>query len=86
MQFGFGIFHCVKGGLSFSQWKISILFSLTTFVFNFIIKFVPLNKLNFFSKNRKNIIEEVNNLNPIEIEMNSLDDIPKKTYEKKYLL
>ena len=86
VQFGFGIFHCVKGGLSFSQWKISILFSLTTFVFNFIIKFVPLNKLNFFSKNRKDIIEEVNNLNPIEIEMNSLDDIPKKTYEKKYLL
>ena len=86
VQFGFGIFHCVKGGLSFSQWKISILFSLTTFVFNFIIKFVPLNKLKFFSKNRKDIIEEVNNLNPIEIEMNSLDDIPKKTYEKKYLL
>ena len=86
VQFGFGIFHCVKGGLSFSQWKISILFSLTTFVFNFIIKFVPLNKLNFFSKNRKDLIEEVNNLNPIEIEMNSLDDIPKKTYEKKYLL
>ena len=86
VQFGFGIFHCVKGGLSFSQWKISILFSLTTFVFNFIIKFVPLNKLNFFSKNRKDLIEELNNLNPIEIEMNSLDDIPKKTYEKKYLL
>ena len=86
VQFGFGIFHCVKGGLSFSQWKISILFSLTTFIFNFIIKFVPLNKINLFSSNKKDLIEEVDNLNPIEMEMQSMDDLPKKTYVKKYLL
>ena len=86
VQFGFGIFHCVKGGLSFSQWKISILFSLTTFIFNFIIKFVPLNKINLFSSNKKDLIEEVDNLNPIEMEMQSMDDVPKKTYVKKYLL
>ena len=86
VQFGYGIFHCVHGGLSFSQWKISILFSLTTFIFNFIIKFVPLNKINLFSSNKKDLIEEVDNLNPIEMEMQSMDDLPKKTYVKKYLL
>ena len=86
VQFGFGIFHCVKGGLSISQWKISILFSLTTFIFNFLIKFVPLNKINIFSNNKKDLIEEVDNLNPIEMEMQSMDEIPKKIYVKKYLL
>ena len=86
VQFGFGIFHCVKGGLSFSQWKISILFSLTTFIFNFIIKFVPLDKLNIFSRNKRDLIEEADKLNPIEMEMKSLDDVPKKEYVKKYLL
>ena len=93
VQFGYGIFHCVKGGLSFSQWKICILFSLTTFIFNFIIKFIPLNKIMEFTINKirnKDLKKEVNNLNPIEIELESAiddtEDDSKKTYNKKYLL
>ena len=93
VQFGYEIFHCVKGGLSFSQWKICILFSLTTFIFNFIIKFIPLNKIMEFTIKKirnKDLKKEVNNLNPIEIELESAiddtEDDSKKTYNKKYLL
>jgi len=87
VQFGYGIFHCVKGGLSFSQWKISILFSLTTFLFNFIIKFVPLNKVIDSFINKKDLKDEINNLNPLEIELESvIDDNSNKKYVKKYLL
>ena len=87
VQFGYGIFHCVKGGLSFSQWKISILFSLTTFLFNFIIKFVPLNKMIDSFTNKKDLKDEINNLNPLEIELESvIEDNPNKKYVKKYLL
>ena len=32
------------------------------------------------------LIEEADKLNPIEMEMKSLDDVPKKEYVKKYLL
>ena len=87
VQFGYGIFHCVKGGLSFSQWKISILFSLTTFLFNFIIKFVPLNKVIDYFTNKRDLKDEINNLNPLEIELESvIEDNPNKKYVKKYLL
>ena len=89
VQFGYGIFHCVRGGLSFSQWKISILFSLTTFLFNFIIKFVHLNKFIDSFMNKKDLKTEVNSLNPIEIELESAldeNENENKTYIKKYLL
>ena len=89
VQFGCGIFHCVRGGLSFSQWKISILFSLTTFLFNFIIKFIPLNKAIDSFMNKKDLKTEVNNLNPIEIELEAIMDENEnvnKTYIKKNLL
>ena len=87
VQFGHGIFHCVKGGLSFSQWKISILFSLTTFLFNFIIKFVHLDNIVNFFHNKEVLKTEVNSLNSIEIELESaMDENQNKKYIKKYLL
>ena len=39
------VFHCVKGGLSLEQWGICLGFSLSTMVFNFIFKLIPLEKL-----------------------------------------
>ena len=44
-QFGFCFFHCVKGGLSLEQWAICLGFSISTMVFNFIFKLIPLEKL-----------------------------------------
>ena len=72
VQFGYGIFHCVHGGLSFNQWKICILFSLTTFLFNFVIKFIPLQKMIDAFLNKKDIKKDINSLNPMEIEMESV--------------
>ena len=87
VQFGYGIFHCVKGGLSFSQWKISILFSLTTFLFNFIIKCVPLDKKINSCGKKEDLKDEINKLNPLEIEFESvIDEGSNKKYIKKYLL
>ena len=72
VQYGSGIFHCVNGGLSLSQWKICIIFSITTFIFNFAIKFIPLEKRidSYFEKkqNKKKNIYLLNN----EIEMSGL--------------
>ena len=44
VQYGFGVFHCVKGGLSFTQWTLCLIFASTTFLFNAIIKIIPLDK------------------------------------------
>ena len=44
VQYGFGVFHCVKGGLSLTQWTLCIVFSSTTFLFSIIIKTIPLDK------------------------------------------
>ena len=44
VQYGFGVFHCVKGGLSFTQWTLCLIFASTTFLFSAIIKIIPLDK------------------------------------------
>jgi hypothetical protein len=44
VQYGSGIFHCVKGGLSFTQWTLCLIFSLSTFLFGILIKIIPLDK------------------------------------------
>ena len=44
-QFGRIVFHCVNGGLAKWQWLIVFAFSLSTMVFNFIIKLIPLEKV-----------------------------------------
>ena len=44
-QLGNRVFHCVHHGLSPIQWVICIGFSLSTMLFNFIIKLIPLEKL-----------------------------------------
>ena len=44
-QFGYKVFHCVHYGLSPLQWGICLGFSVSTMVFNFIIKLIPLEKL-----------------------------------------
>ena len=45
IQYGFGVFHCVLGGLSFRQWVICLLFSLSTFIFSILIKLIPIHRL-----------------------------------------
>ena len=44
VQYGFGVFHCIKGGLSFTQWTLCLIFASTTFLFSAIIKIIPLDK------------------------------------------
>ena len=44
VQYGSGIFHCVKGGLSFTQWTLCLIFSSSTFLFSVLIKMIPLDK------------------------------------------
>ena len=44
-QFGRIVFHCVNGGLEKWQWLIVFAFALSTMVFNFIIKLIPLEKV-----------------------------------------
>jgi len=70
-EFGFKVFHCVKGGLSLRQWAICIFISILTMIFNFLIKFIPLELLikqwmdkygNFGNKDAK-------------IDINSLDQM-----------
>jgi hypothetical protein len=41
-QFGYKVFHCVHYGLSPVQWAICIGFSISTMLFNFLIKLIPL--------------------------------------------
>ena len=56
IQYGGIVFHCVKGGLSFSQWIISIGFSLSAIFFDFLIKFIPSEI--FAIKNKKDEIKQ----------------------------
>ena len=44
VQYGSGVFHCVKGGLSFTQWSLCLIFSSSTFLFSVLIKMIPLDK------------------------------------------
>ena len=44
-QFGNIVFHCVRNGLSLYQWLYCLGFSISTMIFNFIIKIIPLEKL-----------------------------------------
>ncbi len=44
-QFGYKVFHCVHNGLSFTQWLYCFVFSISTMLFNFIFKLIPLEKL-----------------------------------------
>ena len=44
-QFGYKVFHCVHNGLSFTQWLYCFAFSISTMLFNFIFKLIPLEKL-----------------------------------------
>ena len=69
IEFGSGIFHCVYKGLSFYQWRICFLFSMTTFFFNFGIKFIPLEKLINKYLEKKELQKEINNVRKIELEM-----------------
>ena len=43
-QFGRQVFHCVIGGLSLVQWGICAGLSISTMLFNFILKLIPLEK------------------------------------------
>ena len=43
-QFGYKFFHCVYNGLSFLQWMICLSISVSTMIFNIIIKVIPLEK------------------------------------------
>ena len=43
-QFGGIVFHCVSGGLHFYQWIICVCLAISTMIFNFIIKLIPLEK------------------------------------------
>ena len=54
VQYGYGIFHCVKGGLSFTQWTLCIIFSSSAFLFGFIIKMIPLDKtIDYYLKSKE---------------------------------
>ena len=44
-QVGYKIFHCVHNGLGFVQWGICFAFSISTMLFNFLIKLIPLEKV-----------------------------------------
>ena len=50
-QVGRQVFHCVIGGLSFKQWLICLGFSVSTMLFNLLLKFIPLeNCLDKYTK------------------------------------
>ena len=44
VQYGGGVFHCVEGGLSFTQWTLSLIFASTTFIFSLLIKCIHLDR------------------------------------------
>ena len=44
-QFGGIIFHCVKNGIHKWHWAICFGFAISTMIFNFIIKLIPLEKI-----------------------------------------
>ena len=91
IQFGNSVFHCVVGGLSWKQWIICLLFSMSTFIINFIIKFIPLQNfidkyLNKFNTEEKEEINEIEKINEIEedhlITDDKLDDLLIEDKEK----
>ena len=43
-QFGYKVFHCVHWGLGIVQWLICFGFSLSTMIFNFLFKLLPLER------------------------------------------
>ena len=43
-QLGGIVFHCVSGGLHIYQWIICVCLAISTMIFNFIIKLIPLEK------------------------------------------
>ena len=50
-QIGRIVFHCVNGGLNGIQWLICIGFSISTILFNLIVKFIPLDRfINRFTR------------------------------------
>jgi magnesium-transporting ATPase (P-type) len=73
-QIGNQVFHCVSGGLSFTQWMICLGFSISTMVFNFFIKLIPLEKLidKNLPKEEKNDKNE--KVEKIEVEGNTNSD------------
>ena len=85
VEFGAGIFHCVIGGLSFSQWRICILLSLTTFIFNFGIKFIPIEKKIDKYLEKKDIKKEINNINNIELELGGIDIDDNKKIDENFI-
>jgi len=53
-QVGNIVFHCVDHGLSGMQWLICLGFSISTILFNFIIKFIPLERfINRFTRGQE---------------------------------
>jgi len=69
VQFGYSVFHCVYGGLSIKQWQLCFIFSSTTFIVNFVTKFLPFEKMIDLYLNKKEKEENANKLAPIQIEM-----------------
>jgi Ca2+ transporting ATPase len=69
VQFGYSVFHCVYGGLSIKQWQLCLIFSSTTFIVNFVTKFLPFEKMIDMYLAKKEKEENGNKLAPIQIEM-----------------
>ena len=75
VEFGGRIFDCIYGGLSLKQWLICMGFSLLTFIFNYLIKFISIeNNINSYI-NEKKIEERIKNIDESEIEMQNVFDI-----------
>ena len=69
VQFGYSVFHCVYGGLSIKQWQLCFMLSSSTFIVNFVTKFLPLEKMIDEYLDKKEKEEYANKLAPIQIEM-----------------
>ena len=81
VQFGRGVFHCVLGGLSSKQWFSCLLFSLSTFVVSFIVKFIPVQKyIDAYLKKMKD--KEINDVQEDHLITYELDDFLKDSDEK----
>ena len=74
-DFGYGIFHCVYEGLSFYQWGICFGFSFSTFIFNFLIKKIPIESKHKSYINNKKINDEIKAISNFEVEMKNIFDI-----------
>ena len=89
VQIGKNVFHCVDGGLSFRQWLYCIGFSLTTVVFNFFIKLIPIQHLIDPLLKKKNAEEEEEGVPPHYVQpTRSTNDISNSgnVVEEKALL